>query len=99
MTTTELATFRARLASAVTDIDRKESAREAKRGRVNVYRLGIMLNAVAECCAEIEAGAQPWQAFARNFNPTREFHTFARAAGLPLDVERGRWVKVAPATV
>ncbi len=96
MTPQELTVFRARLANHMTTIDRKECERERKRGRPNIYRLGILLNAVAECVAAIEGGEAPALAFADHFTATRENHKAAVALGLPLDVERGRWIQTAP---
>ncbi len=85
--------FRARLVSALTHADRKESDRERKRGsRVNLYRLGHYLAAAENVCGEIEAGTAPALAFARSFNPTAAMHRVAKALGLTLDVQRGRWV-------
>lgn len=93
MDATELATFRARLVSALTDADKREEARERKAGqRVNIYRMGHYLMAVDSVCEAIAEGLEPARAFARGFNPTRDMHRVAKTLGLPLDVHRGQWV-------
>jgi hypothetical protein len=87
-------TFRARLLSALTDADRRDSDRERKRGvRVNLYRLGHYLAAADELCEDIGNGADPATAFRTHFNPTSDMHRVARSLGLALEVDRGRWVK------
>ena len=92
MTADELTAFRARLSMAMTEIDRKECERESRRGRPNLFRLGILLGAVSATADNIRDGWEPAKAFAGNFTPTKENHKAAQTLGLPLDVQRGRWV-------
>ncbi len=96
MTAEQLTLFRARLASAMTEQDVKETERERKRRNVpNVYRLGHLLRAVEQTCEDIaEEGITAELAFADNFTPSRENHAVARKLGLALDVQRGHWVAV-----
>lgn len=97
MTTAERDLFRARLVSAVTTADRRESAREAKRpnGRVNIYRIGHYLKAANEVMARIDEGATPEGAFTAHFTPTAYMHTAAKKLGLAVTVENGKWVVTA----
>lgn len=90
--------FGVRLMMALTEADRREEARERKRSyRVNIYRLGHLLAAGEEVSAEVAGGAEPARAFATHFNATADLHRVAKALGLNLDVERGRWVIPPPA--
>ena len=82
-----------RLVMALTDCDRRESARE----RIpNLYRLSHYLHAAQDVTDAVTRGARPEDAFAEYFNPTRGMHRVARTLGLALDVQRGRWEVSAP---
>lgn len=79
------------LVNEITTQDRKDSTR---RG-YNRYALGIMLGSAQDCTEAIAAGETPEAAFASHFTPTRGNHAIARRLGLKLDVQYGRWVKLA----
>jgi hypothetical protein len=82
----KLPDLRARLAHGLTHLDRTE-------GKGSPYRLGIYLRAGDEVADAVDAGTPLVKAFADAFTPTRGMHRLAVALGLPLDVERGRWVE------
>jgi hypothetical protein len=70
-----------RLVSELTTQDRRESTQKG----YNPYALGIVLNAAADIKTVDD--------FCEAFNATRGMHRVAKALGLPLDVEKGRWVR------
>lgn len=78
------------LAHELTTQDRAEAG---KRG-YNPYALGIVLGAAQDVRDAVARGVPLADAFADAFNPTRGMHAVARRLGLPLDVQRGQWVKV-----
>ena len=79
---------------AVTDWDRKESAREVKAGRrENIYRIGIYFKAIEDIEADVVSGVPFVKAFCDGFTPTRQAHALARKLGLAIDVQRGQWVR------
>jgi hypothetical protein len=79
------ATRRIILQSIVTRYDQAEEARELKRkhGRVNVYRLGLLLAMVDRVEADIAAGASLHHALYDNAND-RLLTLLERACGLPV---------------
>jgi len=84
-----------RLVSELTQLDARESQQEAKRRhRVNIYRIAHYLGAAQ---ATLEDGGDTLESFAKafadNFVATRGMHGIAKRLGLPLDVERGDWVR------
>lgn len=85
--------FDFKLAHELTQLDIKESARER---RVNVYRLGHYLAAKDRAVELVAQGKSESEAFAECFTPTRGMHGIAERLGLALDVDRGRWVPLAP---
>lgn len=86
-------TFRQRLVHELTELDRRE-VREETRRRIpsNPYRLAHYLRAADDVIEDVMNGDSEAGAFARRFVPTRGMHTVARHLGLPLDVQRGKWV-------
>lgn len=99
--TRDLERLEAALLHAITELDRAEERREVKRGvRVNLHRIGIYLSAkqsmLEDVHARIAKGVAVRDAFRacliEHFCPTREFHRFTKRVGLPLDVQRGRWI-------
>lgn len=85
-----------KLALLVSELDLRERAQEEKRGlRVNIYRIGHYLGAVNSIREDVLATVPAHRfidAFKDSFNPTRGLHGVAKKLGLPLDVERGRWI-------
>lgn len=77
----------------LTELDRKESARER---HPNIYRIGLYFQAARDVANTIAAGVSPEVAFADTFTPSRGMHSIARALGLKLNVDRGRWVLTNP---
>lgn len=83
MGTGQRSAFGVRLMMALTEADRREEARERKRGyRVNIYRLGHLLAAGEEVLAAVERGAEPARAFATHFSATADLHRAAGAVGV-----------------
>jgi hypothetical protein len=80
--------------------DKAEERSEMKRGRVNIYRMGILLKAKEEAEAEAKrlkaAGESDRDAFVgavtQHFTATRRMHTFLKKVDPTVDVQRGRWV-------
>jgi hypothetical protein len=87
MTVLTHGSFRTRLISELTQLDQRESRRYP-----NMYRLGLYLEAGQATAEAVDKGADAHLAFADHFMPPRGMHTIARHLGLPLDVQRGRWV-------
>lgn len=77
--------------------DEAESRREAKRGHVNIYRIGHFLKAAQEAQEEAEAAGGTLLAYRdavmMHFTPTPRIRTFLRKNVDPkVDVEHSRWV-------
>lgn len=84
--------FRQALVHLLTDLDRKESEREAKRGiPVNIHRLSHYLKAADDVMSDIRRGTDPAKAFSDALTPNRANLSIARKLGLKLDVNPARW--------
>ncbi len=68
-------------------------AREAKRPHHNPYAIAHYFRAADGVREDVEAGADPGEAFAAAFTPTRGNHGIAKRLDLGLDVQRGQWVR------
>lgn len=81
--------------------DKAEERSEMRRsGRVNIYRIGILLKAKDEAMAAakdlIAHGMSDRNAFVQavteHFGVNRRMHTFLKKVDSTVDVQRGRWV-------
>lgn len=80
--------LRHKLVSELTQLDQRQAAKEK---RVNIYRLGIYLNAVNDWTELVAKGTPPALAFSEVFTPSRDMHSVAKRLSLGLGVERGHW--------
>lgn len=86
---------RDKLVSLLTQLDAKQAQQEMRAGRrVNIYRIGIYLEAANDFDALMRKGKAAEAAYAEVFTPSRPMHGIAKKLGLALDVDRGQWVVV-----
>jgi hypothetical protein len=85
-----VARVRGLLVHLVTRYDAAEEARELKRrhGRVNIYRLGLLLQMVDRICDDVAAGASLARALYDNAND-RLLTSFEKRCGLPVSFGGG----------
>ena len=84
----QIADFRTRLVSELTQADQRQSTRKGH----NPYALALYLQAADNVMREIADGQSPDFAFREYFTPSREMHKVARNLNLGLDVDRGQWI-------
>lgn len=77
-----------RLVHAITELDRKRSAKDRHWNR---HFLGLAFQALEGFTADAESIGDE-RAFCDRFTPSREMHAVARRVSLPLKVDRGRWI-------
>lgn len=92
-----------KLVSVLIKWDEAEALKEAKRGHVNIYRMGHFLKAAQQAQDDAEANLRDGMpveeayldAVVNNFTPTPRIRAFLRKNVNPtVDVHRGHWTAI-----